>query len=604
MGRLRLSRATGSELRIGSTTIDPRSLPLIGSGGEAEVFDMGRGLALKVFKPPGHADFASSAEARRGAKERIDTHQTKLPALMKLRVPDRVVMPSELAHERKSGAIAGYAMRMIAGAEPLLRYTDRQFRVTVPRERVIAILRDLHRSVSQIHSSGVVIGDFNDLNVLVADQHAFLIDADSFQFSSFLTPVFTPRFLDPLLTDGRSLVLARPHSAGSDWYAYTTMAMQLLLFVDPYGGIHRGHASVEERVFRRITIFHNDVRYPKPAVPLDTIADDLLHFFRQTFEQDRRGEFPLALLDRTGRAPAPRPQHVIAARGSMTAAQIFTTTGVLVAVMMDRGVPLWLAFENGRFVREDGSVISVGSMDSAMSFVLQKDSTTITKDRRSVVLRSGLAPVSVDTRTIAANSRHRYWIASGQLLRDDRAGSEVIGSVLDRGTRMWVSERFGFGLDGAGAMTLAFLFDAESRGINDAVALPPMDGEIVDSDAAIANDRCWFFATINRRGSLVNRCTLLRRDGTIEGTNEAPHGDAGWLGRIHGRAAAGSFLFAATDDGISRIEASGGTLIVTATYPDAEPFVDASTRLLPSERGLYAVNERSITLLALVAPTG
>ena len=35
------------------------------------------------------------------------------------------------------------------------------------------------------------------------------------------------------------LVLHQPHTVASDWYAYTVMLTQCLLFVGPYGGIYR-----------------------------------------------------------------------------------------------------------------------------------------------------------------------------------------------------------------------------------------------------------------------------------------------------------------------------------------------------------------------------
>ena len=47
-----------------------------------------------------------------------------------------------------------------------------------------------------------MVGDFNDLNILVTGTDAWLIDADSFQFGTYLSPVFTERFLDPSAARG------------------------------------------------------------------------------------------------------------------------------------------------------------------------------------------------------------------------------------------------------------------------------------------------------------------------------------------------------------------------------------------------------------------
>src|SRR5204862_3787387 len=96
-------------------------------------------------------------------------------------------------------------------------------------------------------------------------------------------------------------ILSRPYNQESDWYAYSVMLMKCLLFCDPYGGVYKPkilpqgipHAA---RPLKRITVFHKDVRYPKPAIPIETLPDELLHYFHEVFEKDRRGVFPTGLI--------------------------------------------------------------------------------------------------------------------------------------------------------------------------------------------------------------------------------------------------------------------------------------------------------------------
>lgn len=592
-------------------TLSPQNI--IGSGGEADVYDAG-GIALKIFKPPEHADYAHSPDMRKGARERIDVHQTKLPALLQLRLPYRVVGPLDLARDAAK-AIVGYTMPLIRGADPLMRFGERSFRQSgVPWERVREVLADLHGTVSELHDAGVIIGDFNDLNVLVAGEEARVIDADSFQFGPFVSQLYTPRFLDPLLTDGKVLVPVKPHTRDSDWYAYAAMAMQLLLYVGPYGGVHqpahaRNKVPHEDRPLQRITVFHSDVRYPKSGIPLAALPDDLLHYLQQTFEHDVRGVFPLALLRSLqwttcacgslhARSACPfcataaprvaRPAQI--ARGRVTATRVFSTNGVIVAAAIDGDRPLWLAWEDGRFVREDGSVAFHGRLDATFTFAVHGAETIASSSGRAV-----RGSVSFEAAAVAANSAHVYWVNGDRLVRDGRAGVETIGTVLEGGTRFWVGPRFGVGLYGAGAMRVAFLFDAEARGLNDSVDLPRLQGQLVDADAVFGDDRCWLFLTTSEGGVLTNHCLLIHRHGRVEASASAAHGSDGWLGSIHGRAALGTFLFAATDEGIVRVDG----VTVGATYPDTEPFVDAATRLLASPHGLYAVSEKSIHLLTV-----
>src|SRR5262249_35855209 len=160
----------------------------------------------------------------------------KMPRLVALapELPPTVVAPQELVTDRSGGRLVGYTMRHLSGSELLLRYAERSFRgAGITHEMVRHLFLGLHDTVAQVHRAGVVLGDFNDLNVLVQGLKAHVIDADSFQFGPFACTVFTARFVDPLLCDPSqdSLVLTRPHNAASDWYAFTVMLMQCLLFV-------------------------------------------------------------------------------------------------------------------------------------------------------------------------------------------------------------------------------------------------------------------------------------------------------------------------------------------------------------------------------------
>jgi len=224
--------------------LDPQNA--LGKGGEADVYALGTDRALKVFKGPDHPDLKPFPEEQEAARRRLATHQKKLrefPAGL----PARVIAPLELATDRAGKSVVGYSMRRVDGAEPLLRYSEPGWRKGgVSSQVVTAMLADLHRSLCSIHGSGVVIGDFNDLNVLVRGEEAWLIDADSFQYGPWLTEVFTERFVDPLLCDaaGARPLLSRPYGRESDWYAFTVMVMQSLLLVGPYGGVYRRPSGI------------------------------------------------------------------------------------------------------------------------------------------------------------------------------------------------------------------------------------------------------------------------------------------------------------------------------------------------------------------------
>jgi hypothetical protein len=196
------------------------------------------------------------------------------------------------------------------------------------------------------------------------------------------------------------------------------------------------------------------------------------------------------------------------------------------------------------------------------------------------------------------NEPHCYWIDGGRLLRDGSLGPEFVGDVLAGQTRFWVGPAFGVGFYRAGEVSVAFVFDARRRGLNDAVKLPPLRGQLVDAAAYLARDRGWLLTATEDAGRTVHRCVVLRPDGTVEATTEADPGDGSWLGTLGGKCAAGGFLFAATDAGVVRVALDGGRF-VTSEFPDTEPFVDAGCRLLAGADGLYVVDRQEVRQLRM-----
>src|SRR4029079_9301897 len=92
----------------------------LGKGGEAYVFDLGGGRALKLFKSPDHPDYQGLPVEQKAAEQRIALHQKKLRAFP-AGLPRQVTAPAELATDRSGRAVVGYAMEAVAPAEPLVR---------------------------------------------------------------------------------------------------------------------------------------------------------------------------------------------------------------------------------------------------------------------------------------------------------------------------------------------------------------------------------------------------------------------------------------------------------------------------------------------------
>lgn len=607
--------------------LDPKNS--IGTGGEADVYRIGGGRALKLFKGPKHPDVAGIVEQELAAKRRLDEHQHKLRAFP-AGLPARVVCPLELVMDRaRGGRVVGYTMPEISGAELLHRFADPKFRRRgVAASRVASVLRDLHDTVAGLHRSGVVIGDFNDLNVLARDRAAFLIDADSFQFGGYLCTVFSERFVDPLLCDpaARSPVLDRPHNQESDWYAFAVMLMRSLLCVGPYGGVFRPKDRARRvkhgaRPLHRVTVFDGEVIYPKAALHYGALPDDMLAHLHGVFVGDVREPFPRALLDSMrwtrcsscgsehARAvcphcigPARSARATLRVRGQVTAETLFTAEAAVVMACSDGGTPRWLYWDGTDLRREDGvAVATVGPRPNRVH-VRTGSGAAVGEGGRVVCFDdSGTTRVlSVDVcagrPAFAANPSRCFWVESGRLMRDGLLGPVHIGDVLGNQTRIWVGDTLGFGFYRAGGHEVGFTFGVDGRGINEVLRPLGVRGKLVELHCVPGRDRVWLFAVEHVAGDLVQRAVVLDASGVVLA---GVSGDHDWLGGVAGACAVGQMLLVPSDAGVVRVEIDAGTLSVTKTFPDTEPFVDRTSQLVATDLGLVVVSDRHIVKITL-----
>ncbi|MFZ4728615.1 MAG: hypothetical protein ACOYMQ_08135 [Pseudanabaena sp.] len=603
----------------------------IGKGGEADIYDIGNGKVLKLFKPANHPDYELLPQEQLAATARIALHQQKLRVFPQ-NLPTRVIKPETLATDKQGANILGYTMPFLQNTVTLLKYSDRTYRSTngISQQFVTNLFRDLHNTVLQVHQANVTIGDFNDLNLLVSQNQVNLIDADSFQFGQFPCQVFTARFVDPILCDrnANQPILINTHNPDSDWYAFTVMLMQSLLYVDPYGGVYKPKAQSamiphSARPLQRITVFHPDVRYPKPAIPYKVLSDDLLHHFHNCFEKDWRGDFPKPLLEsmrwtrcnqcgiehlRTS-CPICSPTIAIAvvekSLGTATCkvVQIFQTEGVILQAVLQNNSLYYLYHDRNEFKREDNAVLLSGELDANIQFAIFGKSTIVTKkgdgQGKAITLTQGQPPNAIAADLIRANSLSRYWIGNGQLLRDGKLGNEYVGDILEGQTQFWIGETFGFGFYRAGSLSVAFTFDAKRSGICDRLQLPPIRGELIDANCVFSDRICWFFTATQEQGKIMHRVSVLRDTGELVATLGAQKGDITWLDNFHGCSAIANWLFVPTDEGIARVEVQNGQIMITKTFPETEPYVDSGCSLIVASQGIYVIHSQKILQLQL-----
>ena len=299
----------GAEVYLGGTRVRLDPSQLIGEGGEAEVFLLPDGRALKLFKPAEHPDFALQPAAAEAARERLQEHQHKLehfpPGL-----PAQVVVPVELAMSRASrGAVLGYAMRHVAPAQPLRSLWDLRQRQTMGVEDVAAVFADLAGTVAALHARQMLVGDLNASNVLLQRRVAVLIDADSYGLPGYPCRVYSERTVDPLRCDPTATrpIPCGPANAAGDWYALAVLLFRALLLVEPWGGVYRPAAPAHPA---RAGLAPGDHLDPVGQVRIGVVGDD------QRVGQLRRVACP-CLRAGAGGQHAERADHERAADGRL-----------------------------------------------------------------------------------------------------------------------------------------------------------------------------------------------------------------------------------------------------------------------------------------------
>lgn len=536
--------------------VDVAGLPVLGHGGEADVYELGD-RALKLYKSPAHPDVAGDPAREAVAAARLDAAEARLSSFPR-NLPARVAAPRALVRGGKRKTVVGYVMDRLPG-RPLYELGEPRVRRAggVDLDALVGALRELHATVTALHAAGVIIGDFNDGNVLVdgvvgaaspgsAAGRAALIDADSFAWGAWACPMYTERFVDPRLCDAAAPapVLVRPHDQRSDWFAYTVMLFRTLCWVGPFGGVYQPadpsrRVPAAARPLRGPSVLDPQVVYPRSAAPLAVLSDELLDHVTAVFERGARGPFPPSLLDRLRlrRCNGCGLDH---ARSSCPACTrqvaVPAAWGELMLTPIDPATfPAALAREVG----------------------------------------------------LAGNAAAAMWIGGGQLWQRGTFGAESVGQIVGGATRVWVGPRFGAGMWRAGGHAVGLTFVPGRRGIDDRARLPAIRGRLVAQGCVLGDDRAWLWWREQDGARERVRVVMLGHgQGRVLAEAEADAADPGWLAGLPGACAAGAMLLVPTDDGIVRVEAVGASLVLTRRFPDSRAVVAAADDLAPLSGGL------------------
>lgn len=617
---------------IGKQRVQLKQKDVIGSGGEAVVFKVkigGEWVALKIYHAPSHERAA------------------KLDALIGVvgQLPPAVIGPQALAQDAATnGHTVGFAMRLLDAKYTEVRsLSNRSYRAAngITGRYVGELFAGAHAALKQMHRSGLIVGDLNDLNLMFSGPELIFVDVDSFQFGGFPCPVATEPFLAPELY-GIDLSQRPVFKPEHDWYAFAVQLFKALLMAHPYGGVHPTLPTLTARAIARVSVLDSAVQYPRIALKPEVLTDDLLHTFHQWFTRGQRGEFPMPVLMGYMAALVTCPNCGVQYPVNRPACPACTTLSPVPAIGQEMARAETLLQTGGKIIhwQVEGSNIAMIAVEGQKAvlyryvggralpsltlfdriqggqyalfgpdFNLLAVSPAPDSEDLFVLDVGGVAPVGLlktatDSFGLAGpvfggGRGALYRLAAGYLVRGERLGEELAERRLmaTAENQTWFSAApDGDRVVGYFRTLNTYNFFVYANGEQHEIALPPLEtgGRLLNIAVKwAANSALIIQETVNKfvGGSEELRLTEIDLRGQIVGerriANDARAADLAYVRDL---------VFFATDKGIERLTISTGA---RKAFPQVEQFTRQGDGLHIFEDGLLLIREDRVMRVRL-----
>ncbi len=272
--------------------------PEIGRGGEGTVYQVQDDVncVAKVYNQPANRAI-----------------EAKLTALVNLASPELLrvaALPTSLLYE--NNRCVGLLMPLVslANFHPIHNlYSPAQRRKSFPTatwENLFRTARNCAAAFERLHNAGIVVGDVNHSNLLVAENaDVRLIDCDSFQVRvagrTIRCPVGVPEYTPPELQGNRFDQFDR--EPNHDNFGLAVLLFQLLFMGrHPFAGVYTGSGdmplerAIREHRFAYGRSAHARLMQPPPhTLPLEAVTPRLAELFTRAFSAEgARGNRPTA----------------------------------------------------------------------------------------------------------------------------------------------------------------------------------------------------------------------------------------------------------------------------------------------------------------------
>jgi hypothetical protein len=253
--------------------------------------------------------------------------------------------------------------------------------------------------------------------------------------------------------------------------------------------------------------------------------------------------------------------------------------------------------EAGTLRREDGATVPA-TLEPTSRVEIAGATTWVHTAGVATSYIGGAATSRVPATVFAAGLGGAY-AASGDWLTDASTGARM-GQVIAATTSLFVGDRFGVGFYRAGKLTVGFVVSPR-RGMLQ-VPLAPIDGRVVETNAAFDGERALLGVAVDHGGKRTHLFYLLDERGKVLAHAAGAPDDGPFLASVFGKCMSGGAIAAATDDGLvlHRLDAPTETIEEAKTFPATRDLLSAGVDILVGPQGsIFLVHPGEVLQLSL-----
>ena len=213
-------------------------------------------------------------------------------------------LPISIPLEQVEGEALGYIMEMATDMIPIENLIkpdsekgfSKWWYETGGLKKRILILKRIAETLAELHSRGLVYGDFSLSNIFVSNDkeysEIFFIDSDNITHDSKVgTAVYTPGYAAPEIIQTDNHQATSGYDTSTDDFSFAIIAYQLLTLNHPFIGnyVNEGEPELEESAYLGVIpwVSHSldNINIAQSGIPTSlTISKKMMDAFQQTFE--------------------------------------------------------------------------------------------------------------------------------------------------------------------------------------------------------------------------------------------------------------------------------------------------------------------------------